>query len=145
QFAALEVREVKCAILLDRSAQSRPVLHLSRRQLCIRQRISRVPALVAHKTIQVAVNGISATPRDHVDVPAQRTPELRLSSGSDDLEFIHHIQTVEDASQTGGVIVSRQPVYQKTVREVTLARYRDALPRHCRRFGEKLVAGSVGR
>ena len=82
--------------------------------------------------------------RDHVDVATERTAEFRVSAGGDHLELLHHVESIKDAAQAGGIIIGRQTIDDEVVGEVALAAHRDPLPRHGRRFRKQLVAGGVG-
>jgi hypothetical protein len=57
---------------------------------------------------------------------------------------MHHVQTIEDATEPGGIVVGRKPIDNEVVGEVALAADGDALTRHSRGLGEELRAGGIG-
>ena len=144
QLALLEVGEVESAVADDRAAEARAVLRLRQRQLGVGKRIGGVEALVAEVAVQVAMQRVGAALGDHVDVAAERAPELGLAARGDHLKFLHHVEAVEDAAQSGGIVVGGKAIHDEVVGEIALAADRDSLAGHGGGFGEELVAGGVG-
>src|SRR5689334_23216517 len=90
------------------------------------------------------MEGVGAALGDHVDVTPEGTAEFGLTAGSDDLNFLNHVQAEEDTAESGGIVIGGETVHDEIVGEVSLAADGKALSGDGRRFGEQLIAGGVG-
>src|SRR5581483_1620693 len=144
QFALLEIREVEGAVADGGSTGAGAVLRLGQRESRAGKRVGRVQALVTEVAIEIAVQRVGAASRHHTDVSAERASELGLAAGGHHLELVHGVEAVEDAAESGGIVVGGQAVNDEAVREITLACYRDSLAGDRGGFGEELGAGGIG-
>src|SRR5262245_1664118 len=91
------------------------------------------------------MHGIGPTLGDHIYIPAQSAPKLGLPSGSDYLILMDHIETVEDAAESRGIVIGGKAVHDEVIGKVSLTADGDALSWHSRGLREQLCARSVGR